>query len=78
MPYTCPVCGYLEMPNPPEDYNICSCCGTEFGYEDIELTHEQLRGKWMYDGYPWFSTFTKPPAGWSARGQLRKAGYVSE
>jgi predicted amidophosphoribosyltransferase len=40
--HMCPVCGY-GMEDPPQDYNICPCCGTEFGLHDAERTHDQLR-----------------------------------
>jgi len=32
--WTCPDCGYTEMPYPPKDYNICPKCMVEFGNDD--------------------------------------------
>jgi hypothetical protein len=70
--YLCPVCGYREMPDPPEDYNICPCCGTEFGYTDAGVTLEELRAKWLSHDAPWFSALIPPPIGWSAEKALRQ------
>ena len=67
---SCPVCGYREMPDPPEDFNICPCCGTEFGYTDAGITYEQLREKWRAHGAPWFSQSIQPPPDWDPRRQL--------
>ena len=76
MKYRCTVCGYDQMPFPPEDYNICSCCGTEFGYHDRKLTHLQLRRRWAATGAPWFSKAVSPPVGWNWYLQLYRAGLV--
>jgi hypothetical protein len=72
---TCPVCGYL-MAKPARDFNICPCCGTEFGYDDRRRSHEELRARWIANGAPWFSRATRRPAGWDAWSQLWRAGYV--
>lgn len=72
MSFRCPVCMYTELPYPPGDYHICPCCGTEFGNDDAELTHRQLRNKWIDQGAHWF--FGNPPRGWSAANQLYNAG----
>jgi len=33
---------------------ICSCCGTEFGYEDSQLSAvKNARSKWIQQGYTW-------------------------
>jgi predicted amidophosphoribosyltransferase len=42
----CPVCGY-GMPDPPRDYNICPCCGTEFGHHDQNASIEDIRLAWL-------------------------------
>jgi hypothetical protein len=74
--HTCPVCAYSEMPDPAEDFNICPCCGTEFGYDDdFGVTHGELRARWVAQGAPWFSRATPPPVNWSASRQLSLAGY---
>ena len=69
---TCPVCGY-RMEFPPEDYNICPCCGTEFGYDDAGTTHKNLRAKWTSLGMRWWSPNTVPPNAWNALAQLEAA-----
>ncbi len=76
MGYQCPVCGFLEMPYPPEDYNICPCCGTEFGYHDFSRTHSSLRRIWIDAGCRWFSSAMQLPAGWNPFLQLLKAGLA--
>ena len=43
--YTCHVCD-----DPPERYEICPCCGTEFENDDEIYTHEELRNKWIRSG----------------------------
>ena len=68
MKYKCPVCFYPEMDEPAQDFNICSCCGTEFENDDFYIGHAQLRQEWKEKGCPWF--FEKAPAGWSAEKQL--------
>ena len=71
--YTCPVCYYVRMQDPPRDYNICECCGTEFGNDDDGRTHEELRSDWIANGTPWF--FRSAPVGWNPWSQLLGA-YV--
>jgi len=73
MKYRCPVCGFENMPFPPVDHNICSCCGTEFGYHDLRLSYSELRRRWQERGSPWFSTRMRPPADWSATDQINRA-----
>ena len=72
MRFTCPVCGYSKLPYPPRDYHICLCCGTEFGNDDAELSHAQIREMWIADGAPWF--FRAAPLGWNPYLQLINAG----
>lgn len=67
----CRVCG-LEQPQPQygEDgctptFEICSCCGVEFGYEDITAAGvERFRAAWMRRGKKWFDPDVMPK-GWS-------------
>lgn len=66
--FTCPVCYYGNLRYPPMNYNICECCGTEFGLHDDDWTHEELRAGWLQQGCPWF--FGEPPLGWNASVQL--------
>jgi len=39
---------------------ICICCGTEFGYDDDELSWKELRDKWVKNGAKWFNENKKP------------------
>ena len=45
----CPVCGYNALHEPAYDrfgcasFEICPCCGIEFGYDDARRSHETLR-----------------------------------
>jgi hypothetical protein len=66
--YTCPVCYYTGMQDPPRDYNICECCGTEFGNDDEALSHEELRTRWIESGAKWY--FRSAPVGWNPWTQL--------
>ena len=70
----CPVCGYDRLEFPPSNYSICACCGTEFGYDDRVLTHDQLRDAWIKRGGPWFDEAEPKPPGWDPFQQLTKAG----
>ena len=64
--YTCPVCGYDELEDPPSNWNICDSCGTEFGYHDARISHEELRRRWVANGARWHSPDFPPPIHWSA------------
>jgi hypothetical protein len=82
--YPCPVCGYDRMEFPAEPYNICPCCGTEFGYEDFADTYAervqrwaQLRRRWLENDAPWFSPVDPSPPGWSPYAQLLRAGLAA-
>jgi hypothetical protein len=72
MTYRCPVCGFDRMPFPPVDNNICSCCGTEFGYHDVRFSHAELRRRWQQRGAPWFSRLMPPPVGWNPTDQINR------
>jgi len=74
--YLCPVCGYDNLPFIPHDYNICPCCGTEFGSDDLDFSHDELRQRWLLAGAPWFSGWTHPPANWNWCIQLFKSGFM--
>jgi hypothetical protein len=71
---TCPVCAYPDMPYPPSDYNICPCCGTEFGNDDAIASVDELRARWIEHGAPWF--YGVSPLGWDAVLQLIEGGYL--
>lgn len=74
--YTCPVCGYDDMPSPPRSFSICSSCGTEFGYDDFDTTHEELRLRWLSKGARWFSRSRPAPPNWNWYEQLLTAQLV--
>lgn len=71
--FICPVCYYDKLQESPMDYNICECCGTEFGVDDDDWTVDELRADWIVRGCPWF--FGNPPLGWNAWIQLF-SGYA--
>lgn len=74
----CKVCGYSELNYYPwgEDgktpsYEICPCCGVEFGYEDSTLEGMlKYRKKWIKLGGKWFKE-EKRPNNWSLDKQLK-------
>lgn len=76
MMYTCPVCGYNRLTEPAADYNICNCCGTEFGYDDATTSHSELRRRWILNGALWWDTDFMPQQTWSPRQQLKNIGYT--
>src|SRR2546421_11552015 len=65
---------YNALPYPPSDYHVCPCCGTEFGTDDEDLSHQQLREMWLGSGARWF--FGTPPAAWNWFNQLYEAGLM--
>lgn len=73
----CRICGYL-LDEPPwgEDgrnpsFDICPCCGVEFGYEDCRLSGiRKFRQEWLAKGSPWFDS-SKKPADWGLENQLK-------
>jgi transcription elongation factor Elf1 len=76
MKFVCPVCGFNELPEPAYDetgtssFEICPCCGTEFGYDDSSVKHSELRKKWISAGAKWWSKAQRTPLGWNAAQQL--------
>ena len=73
----CRVCG-LQQAEPPwgEDgksptFDICDCCGVEFGYEDsLSAGVERYRAEWLKKGAPWLRPSARPPD-WSLERQLK-------
>ena len=76
--FFCPVCGYNEMPEPPFDHNICPCCGTEFGTDDLDQAWSELRARWIVRGCRWFSKYYPVPPDWHPLMQLWRAGMGQE
>lgn len=79
--YECPVCGYDKLKNPIYDeqgngtYEICVCCGFEFGNDDFpnkEEAYVSWRNRWKENGCKWFSTYTKPDKNWNPKIQISK------
>ena len=70
MTHLCPVCGYPELVLPPTNHMICPSCGTEFDYDDYEISHDELRQQWIAGGATWWSEATPPPPGWNPIIQL--------
>jgi hypothetical protein len=73
MRFRCPVCLFDKLEYPPNNYEICPCCGTEFGNDDERVTHAQLRSEWIARDGAWF--FRNPPPLWNPWMQLINAGY---
>lgn len=78
--YLCRVCGlYQDEPPWSEDgktptFNICDCCGVEFGYEDARPeTAVEFKEIWLAKGARWFNKTTRP-ADWGLSVQLERIG----
>ena len=72
----CRVCGYL-LDSPPwgddgssPTFEICPCCGVEFGYEDCTAqAAKNYRQGWIEEGAEWFEAKLKPDD-WNLHRQL--------
>jgi len=66
--FTCPVCYFDRMTDPPQDFHICPSCGTEFELDDagpdIEARRAELRAFWVSGGCRWWSILEPKPADW--------------
>ena len=52
-------------------FNICDCCGVEFGYEDSNLEAiRTFRRKWLEEGNKWWNLKAKPK-NWSLNAQMK-------
>lgn len=79
MTYTCPVCGYPRLTEPPRgtngggSYEICPCCGFQFGYDDDDagITFSEWRARWIENNMAWWSGSQARPDGWDPAQQLR-------
>ena len=83
MKFLCPVCGYPEMEDPPERFEICPSCGTEFGNHDFVFDERdrparlaELRAAWLAAGAPWFDVGMTPPRNWDPWKQVMKEGLA--
>jgi len=77
--YICPICGFQGLDEAPYDedlnasYDICPCCGVEFGYDDFKndnVKFEIARNKWISNGAKWFNK-NKKPKNWILEAQLK-------
>ena len=71
--YNCPVCGwgpykepYCSVQELRWSYDICECCGCEFGLDD-NLIHYQ---EWLDSGCEWFEPELKP-SNWKIENQIK-------
>jgi hypothetical protein len=72
MQYTCLVCSYPKLSEPPiselggGSYEICPSCGFQFGFDDEEegWSYEKWRKLWEKEGRPWRSKAIKQPKDW--------------
>jgi|GEM_PF-1428062 len=76
MKYTCPVCAYDGLEEPPAYFTICPSCGTEFGYQDTLRGHDELRADWIAQGPTWHSSVIAAPYKWNGMEQLRRGGLI--
>lgn len=72
----CKVCGLKQasLPwgadNKTPSFEICACCGVEFGYEDSTLIAiKKYREEWINNGAKWFKP-KETPLLWSLENQL--------
>ena len=57
-------------------WDICECCGTEYGYEDSsESALIRYRKNWLSSGAKWFSPKLKPKD-WELEEQLKNLPVV--
>ena len=76
--YHCRICG-LRQSEPPwgndgktASFNICPCCGAEFGYHDATLQAiQRYRENWLLEGAKWFEPHRKPEQ-WSLEKQFKE------
>ena len=79
--YICPICGFESLvedpgtlPNLVATFEICGCCGWEFGY-DNPTNAVFYRQSWMDNGCVWFIRQNKP-VGWTPEEQLAGVGIT--
>ncbi len=78
--FQCPICGCHELEKPPRSpttggsYEICPCCGFEFGYDDDDqgISDAEWRRRWVAKDMRWWSRARRPPPGWDPIEQLRR------
>lgn len=72
----CRVCGWDHgdytwgQDGKTASFEICDCCGTEFGYEDVTLKGIlKKRAEWIERGTPWTDPKERPE-GWDYKACL--------
>lgn len=81
----CSICGYpLGNYNPwggdgkTPTYDICPCCGVEWGNEDYTLeSRTEYRNKWLADGAKWCEP-QKKPVNWNLEEQLKDIDHETD
>lgn len=63
----CRVCGLIQLDSPWGDdgkspnFEICPCCGVEFGYEDCLVEGiKKFRNNWVANDMRWNEPIKKP------------------
>ncbi|MFC1709136.1 hypothetical protein ACFL2J_03640 [Candidatus Omnitrophota bacterium] len=75
--YICPICGFNGLKESPyskanePSYEICPCCGFEFGFDRGESVKEyqSFRRKWIEGGANWL-VLDRKPEDWDLNRQL--------
>lgn len=74
--FPCRVCGLLFREPPwgengkSPTFEICPCCGVEFGYEDCNAeTCRAYRSRWIAEGANWWDKNQRPES-WNLDAQL--------
>jgi rubredoxin len=75
--HNCRVCGFYIEGKPWGDdgktpsYEICPCCGVEFGNEDYTVESiKKYRDNWVGKGMVWFDS-NLTPTGWNFEEQFK-------
>lgn len=77
--YICTTCGYDQLEEPPREnggpsFEICECCGVEFGYQDCTPeSNNNFRCLWKKSDYQWHVPERKPK-NWDINKQLKNIG----
>lgn len=80
----CRVCGLFHVAPPygsnsdDPSFEICACCGVEFGYEDATLVSaRRFRRDWLSKGAKWVDEAQRPN-GWTVESQLENVpeGFI--
>ena len=77
----CKICGFRYdgyypwgLDNVTPTYDLCLCCGAEFGFDDCSPEDIQAyREKWINEGAK-FHSLSQCPENWDAKEQLKNNG----